>query len=388
MMTVRLPALLASTALLAGPAFSGALDRTGQPIDPLFEPGGYAELTFGGASPDVSGRQIFGVPTAGGTIPSGASSGDMAGSFNTFGFAVKRDFGPRLSAALIYDQPFGADVDYPQVPYFAAGSQATVDSDAITALMRWRFDENLSVHGGLRWISIDGAVTIPFVTAPAGPTAGQPYDNEADSDADVGVVLGASYEIPAIAMRVSLTYSSETQHRLPTTETGPVPTGTTPFESTTEIELPQSLLLDFQTGIAPETLLFGSIRWADWSDFSIEPAAYSSPQVTGGPILFYPEDIVTYRLGVGRRFTDTFSAALSVTYENQSDDLRTNLGPTSGILALGVGATYDFGDVELTSAVSYGWIGEARTQLGEGVQVGEFEDNDVVSAGVQIAYRF
>lgn len=388
-MSVRSSALMASSvALLAGAAQGGALDRTGQPVDPIFEPGGYVELSFGRAYPDVSGAQVIDVPTAAGTLPAGSPSGDMAEAFSIFGLAVKRDFGPNLSAALIYEQPFGADVAYPAQPYFAAGSAATVDSDSVTALLRYRLDENVSVHGGLRWTSVEGSVTIPFVTAPAGPTAGQPYQNEADSDGDLGLVLGAAYEIPDIALRVALTYASETQHSLPTAETGPVPTGPAPFETDTDIEMPQSVRLDFQTGVAPDTLVFGSIRWADWSDFTIEPAAYSSPQVVGAPILFYPEDVWTYRLGLGRRFTDTLSAAVTVTYETQQDDLRTNLGPTSGIFALGLGATYDFGAVEVTGAVQYGWIGEANTQLGEGLQVAEFDDNEVVSAGLQVAYRF
>ena len=83
-----------------------------------------------------------------GPIPPGAESGDLAESFTTFAFAIKRDFTERLSAALIYDQPFGADVAYPVQPYFAAGSTATVDSDALTALLRYKLDRGFSIHGG------------------------------------------------------------------------------------------------------------------------------------------------------------------------------------------------------------------------------------------------
>ena len=382
-MSARACAALALLATpLATPALSGALDRTGQPIDPLFEPGGYAELSFGSASPDVSATQVVTVPTAQGEIPAGSNSGDLTESFSTVGLAVKRDFTDRFSGALIYDQPFGADVSYPVQPYFAAGSTATVDSDALTALLRYRMDNGFSVHGGLRYQRIEGSVTIPFVAAPVGPTANRPYTNDSDRDEGLGYVAGFAYERPEIALRVALTYSSEVSHRLRTVEGGPIPA-----VSTTSFETPQSVRLDFQSGVATDTLVFGSIRWADWDDFEVAPQSYSDPRVTGAPLLFYPEDITTYTIGVGRRFTERLSAAVSVSYEDQYDEFVSNLGPTAGIAAIGLGATYAFDQVEVTGAVQYGRIGDANTAA-RGAQVAEAEDNDVVAVGLQLAYRF
>ena len=327
------------------------------------------------------------IPTARGVIPAGAGSGDLAEAFSTFGFAIKRDFTDSLSGAVIYDQPFGADVSYPVQPYFAAGSSATVDSDAVTALLRYRFAGGFSVHGGLRYETIEGTVRIPFVQATEGPTAGVPYSNTADGDGGVGYVAGVAYERPDIALRVALTYNSEIGHDLPTEEFGPLPA-----ESTTTIELPQSVRLDFQSGIATDTLVFGSIRWADWSDFDISPQSYLA--LTGGPVVSYPEDITTYSIGLGRRFTDAFSAAVSVSYEESYDELVTNLGPTAGLTAIGLGATYAFdGGIEMTGALQYTFLGDARTALtnpatGERFAAAEAEDNDLVALGLQLAYRF
>lgn len=369
----------AALVLAAGPAFSGALDRTGQPIDPLFEPGGYAELSFGRAWPDVSGEQVIDVPP----FPAGAESGDVTESFTTFGLAVKRDFTDRFSGAVIYDQPFGADLAYPNEFYFAQNSTAEVDSNAVTALLRYRFGNGVSVHGGLRYQTLEGSVGIPFV----GGSVGLPYALETDRDEGLGYVAGVAYEIPDIALRVALTYSSEIDHELPGQEVGPF----VPGDTTLDITTPESIRLDFQSGIATDTLLFGSIRWADWSEFTIEPERYVA--VTGGPLLFYPDDITTYTLGLGRRFTERFSGAVSLAYEDQSDDLRTNLGPTSGVTSIGLAGTYDLGDVEITGAVQYGWLGDARSQIrdpasGQIAQVSQFEDNNVVAVGLQLAYRF
>ena len=377
-MSARLPAaVLALLAVPLGtPALAGALDRTGQPIDPLFEPGGYAELSFGRAFPDVSGTQVAPI----GPLPPGASSGDLAENFSTFAFAIKRDFTERFSGALIYDRPLGADVDYPAfdplAPFFNAGASAEVDSNALTALLRYRLRGGFSVHGGLRYQTIEGQASIPFV----GGAAGQPYAIDSDRDEGLGYVAGVAYERPDIALRIALTYASEIDHDLRTEEVGLVP-----GDSTTEITTPESVRLDFQTGIAPDTLLFGAIRWADWSEFEIRPQGYLA--ITGGPLLFYPEDITTYTLGLGRRFTERFSAAISVSYEEEYDEFVTNLGPTAGVTSIGLGATYAFDQVELTGAVQYGWLGDARTAIG-GQQVTQFEDNEVVALGLQVAYRF
>jgi len=55
------------------------------------------------------------------------------------------------------------------------------------------------------------------------------------------------------------------------------------FASVTEIKTPQSVNLEFQTGIAKVTLLFGSVRWVDWTAFNIFPADF--PDVN--PIVSY-----------------------------------------------------------------------------------------------------
>jgi len=96
---------VAALAGATGAANAGALDRTGQSIAMIFEKGSYAELSFGLVSPDVAGTAI---PALG-----GFSSGDMAADYTQLGVAVKMDLSDSLALGLIYDQPFGANVDYP-----------------------------------------------------------------------------------------------------------------------------------------------------------------------------------------------------------------------------------------------------------------------------------
>ena len=68
--------------LVAGGAHAGALDRTGQPVDVLFEQGRYLEFSLGYLSPDITGENIN--PRLG---PVGAQSGDVGVSNCSYGAA-------------------------------------------------------------------------------------------------------------------------------------------------------------------------------------------------------------------------------------------------------------------------------------------------------------
>ncbi|ETX28288.1 OmpP1/FadL family transporter [Roseivivax isoporae] len=379
-------------ALSATAALAGGVDRSGQPIGVLFEQGTYAELSFGSLRPDVSGSEVFPLPLPG--VGGFDDSGDMAPDFVTFSAAFKHDVNDRLSFALILDKPYGAEVDYDDgTGYFAADSTATLHSFAATAIGRYKFTERISVHAGLRYQELSAKAVVPFVNGvdpstggglPGVPSPGTPYEAYGKQDGGWGYVLGGAYEIPDIALRVALTYNSRIDHELDTTETSALGPD---FETKTDITTPQSVNLDFQTGIAPDTLLFGGVRWVEWSEFDITPQAYET--LTGGASLVsYEDDTYTYTLGVGRRFTEQWAGQVSVGYEKQNGGFASNLGPTDGQWSLGLGGSYTMDKIEISAGVRYVWIGDAETQAGPAAPVAEFEDNSAVGVGFKIGYTF
>lgn len=353
----------------AGAAQAEKLERSGQSILPLFEPGGYAEITFGHVNPSVTGGVV-----------GGPSSGNMAGSYWQTGIAYKQQVTDAFSLGFIYDQPFGADVAYPTgTGYPIAGTTAELKTDAFTILGNYRFDSGYGVHGGVRIQRLKANSFRPAIPAFGAPS----YRVNGESDEGLGYVLGVSYEKPEIALRVALTYNSKIKTTNRTTESID---GVGLPSSTTTIRTPQSVNLDFQTGIAQDTLLFGGIRWADWSAFDIDPIGYRliSPDE---PFLSYRKDTWTYTLGVGRRFTENWSGSLALAYE-KSDDSRpvSNLGPTSGKVGLTLGARYEDGPYIVAAGVNYTWVGDASTNIGP--LSTQFEDNDAIGIGVKLGYRF
>ncbi|SIS73267.1 outer membrane protein transport protein [Phaeovulum vinaykumarii] len=363
--------------LSAAAAGAGGIDRSSQSVGILFEEGRYVELSMGGFAPEVSGSL------------GGAASGDMAGDWSSVSIAYKQAFGDKIDVALIFDQPIGADIDYPAgTPYPYSGSTATIDSNAITALMRYKLPSNFSIIGGMRALRTSGKVMLP-------PVVG--YRMSTSTETDVGYIVGVAWEKPEIAARVALTYNSKITHDFDATETtlAPLPglaAGT--YNTAFSTNVPQSVNLEFQSGIAKDTLLFGSVRWVDWSDFVIRPTTYvgainglvtagAIPAGTNRNLVDYNKSTITYTLGLGRKFNETWSGAVIASYEPQGNSPTGNLGPHDGMAALGVAATWKHENVKVTGMVRYVSIGDATTQQGA-----RFSGNSGWGAGVRVGISF
>ncbi len=353
---IRKFGMLAAFAGGATAAHAGGLEQTTQSAAVLFEDGRYFEVNLAFRAPEVSG--VLGVP-----------SGNIGVDSLSFGFAYKADINDQLSYALIYDQPYQASVDYPTgTGYPFQGSSADFTSHALTGLLKYQLNNNVSVYGGLRFQSIQAEAT---VISPALPIT---YTADTDPDFRLGYVVGAAYEKPEIALRVALTYHSAVEHELDTVELGTVP-------SVTEIEMPQALNLEFQTGVAEDTLVFGSVRWVEWSESDISPQVYSTFGV--GPLVSFTDDRITYTLGAARRLNETWAVAGSVSYEKVTGSITGNLAPSDGVRTIGVAAIYNKDNMEITAGVRYAELGRADTTA-----TAVFEDNTAVGAGLRVGWSF
>ncbi|MFN3209583.1 MAG: OmpP1/FadL family transporter [Roseovarius sp.] len=367
-------ALAATTLGLAtGAAHAGGLDRTYTAIDPLFEQGNYAELSFGYTMPDVTGSDL-GVPPG---VGAPNATGNVAGDYSTAGFAFKVDFNEKLSMAMIYDQPYGADTFYGGNPAatLLGGTSADAETHALTALVRYKFTDRISAYIGPRFVNAEGDITIAGLAY--GPANGANF--RFGNTSGTGYVVGAAYEVPEIALRASLTYHSPVDLSFRTTETIP---GAGTFSTITNSETPESWELSVQSGINQSTLVFGSIRHSMWSDFTLTPTVF-------GNNLASFDDITTYEIGVGKRFTDRFSGSITISYEDTSgDDLVSPLGPTNGQTGITVGGKYKLTDaLDISAGVRYTMLGDGVPQTG-GVPRGSFDNNDAISVGVKMGYHF
>lgn len=374
-------ALLLTTTL----AHAGGIDRSLNNYGVLFEDGDYMELGFSVAKPDVSGDYI---PALG-----GISTGDMAEDYASLSFSYKNQLTDNFALGVFLNSPYGADANYPAGIY--TGLQAEWESKQIGVVGKYNVNDNFSVYGGLRVAQSSATVALPdtlirgglaasgdpqgaaiAANAPAGTLA---YSASTDKNTDTGYILGAAYERPEIALRVALTYESGLTHEFESAES--IPAIAPAFPGQTTIEMPQSVTLDFQSGVAKDTLVFGSIRWSEWSVWEVRPPLYES--LTGANVTGIDNDVMTYRIGVGRRINDELSVFGRITYEDSDGGVASRLAPTDGSTAIGFGGSYTKDNVKITGGIEYVMLGDATDGSGTA-----FTDNSAIGFGLSIGYSF
>ena len=258
----------------------------------------------------------------------------------------------------------GADVNYPvtgATGAFFQGGTATVDSMAVTGLVKYQFNDRFSAYGGLRVQSLQGNVSIPAIGG---------YTLTVGNDYQAGYVLGAAYQIPDIALKVALTYESEIEHEFRDN-------AGTPFK----VKTPQAATLHLQSGVAQNTIVFGSARWQEWTAFRIAPADFPLFPL---PIASEPSDIWTYEIGVDHRFNENWAGSFTIGYEEDQGDIVGNLSGRDGFVSYGVGFKYSAETYDVSAGVKYIDIGSATTALAGS----NFTGNEAIAFGVKMGFRF
>ncbi|MBZ8119438.1 hypothetical protein KUD11_12375 [Roseovarius sp. LXJ103] len=345
----------AALTLIAGAATAGGIQRDGDRSQILFEDGdNYVEFSATHVSPSVrSTSAVQGGPTP-----------NIQESYQTFHLGYKRAVSDQITVALLVQEMVGADVSYPATGTGGAlfqGGTATVDSMAVTGLVKYQFNDRFSAYGGLRVQSLQGNVSVPAIGN---------YALTVGNDYRAGYVLGAAYEIPDIALKVAFTYESEIEHEFRDNAGNPF-----------KVAIPQAATLHLQSGVAQNTIVFGSARWQEWTEFQIAPADFA---LFPSPIASEPSDIWTYEIGVGHRFNESWAGSFTIGYEEDQGDIVGNLSGRDGFVSYGLGVKYSAETYDVSAGVKYIEIGDAVTSRAGS----SFEGNDAIAFGVKMGFRF
>jgi len=346
----------------------GSFERGFPETRVLFEKGNYLEASWAAVSPDLNG--------SGGLLdPAGLGTGDIFESYDQWAFSLKTNLTSRTSLTLILDQPFGSDTNFPLIPTSGySGTFSRFESNELSGIIKQKIGNRVSVYGGVRLQSLEGATGVPFGGAIG---FGGPYTSVFERDEGVGFMAGAAYEIPSIKLRFAATYYSEIE----TTHDSIEIAGTTTVNTQTDISTPQSINLEFQSGIAKDTLFFGSIRWVDLSKFAIAPPLFTG--VTAAPIVEFSEDFITVTGGIGRKITERFDLAFLVRYTPMTNQELPTFGPIDGDISYFIAPSIQLGQVKVTAIVGYSDLGAATNFAGT-----RFDDGEVVTAGLRLGYSF
>lgn len=435
-------AMILATLPMTG-AFAAALDRSGQSIAAFLQPGNYFEAGISVLDPTVEGQEA-------GTSATTRDISDMAGDYYFPSAALKFQLTENFSFGLLYDQPFGADAEYSGNNIFVAAptdrvlstlpitttaiggattgsTSVEVDSQNISMILGFQPTENFNFYGGGVYQTIKGDVKLRG----SAYSVFNGYDANIKEDSAVGWLAGAAFQIPEIALKASVTYRSEIDHEFVANENlslatplanaapmlgGIVPPALLPAISQaiggfaaansasgeTKITTPQSVNLDFQTGIMADTVAFANVRWVDWSSFSIRPYKFGLASEAVGPLVQrpngfnlveYEDDQISATVGVGRKLSEQWAGNISVGWDSGAGNPVSTLGPTEGYWNVGLGVQYSPApNYFIAGGVKYFWLGDAKAQTGAQAggneYVAEFEDNNAIAYGLKIGYRF
>ena len=398
-------------------AFAAALDRSGQSIAAFLQPGNYVEAGISVLDPSVSGKAK--ATSGGGTLS------DMAGDYYFPSAALKFQPTEKFSIGILYDQPFGADAAYSNSdPLVAAGTglfhlngestEVDVTTQSLSFILGFQPIENINIYGGAVYQTVEGDVQLRGAAYGSANALGQ-YNATMKEDSAVGWLAGFAYQIPEIALKASLTYRSEIDHEASTREYGQSnilalvtqnpAAALYDVNTTTKITTPQSVNLDFQTGIMADTVAFANVRWVNWEDFSIRPekfdqvgrtlgAAGQTPDNPNGfDLVAYTDDQISATVGVGRKFNEQWAGNVSVGWDSGAGNPVSTLGPTEGYWNVGLGLQFSPApNYFIAGGVKYFMLGDAEAQpasmFGTNNAIADFEDNDAWAYGLKIGYRF
>lgn len=290
-------------------------------------------------------------------------------------------------------------------------TKVEVDTQNISMIFGFQPTKNVNVYAGGVYQTIKGNVSL----------RGQAYSLYNGYDASIketggtGWLAGAAFQIPEIALKASVTYRSEIDHDVDINESlsalgalALLPNGTAAVADIanatgkTTITTPQSVNLDFQTGIMANTVAFANVRWVNWKDFSIQPLKFGKVsqavgslvgQPNGFNLVEYSDDQYSATVGVGRKVNEQWAGNVSVGWDSGAGNPVTTLGPTEGYWNVGLGVQYSpTPSTFIAGGVKYFWLGDAKAQTGAqsgtDAYVAEFTDNNALAYGLKIGYKF
>lgn len=280
-------------------------------------------------------------------------------------------------------------------------TQVEVRTESITGILGAKFGTNkeFQVYGG----PVAQRVRADVKLRGDAYSSAKGYTTHISKDQDYGWLAGMAYSKPEIALKAALTYRSEIKHNAKAFETFPLataagatvglPLSTTRY-SDIEINTPESVNFDFQTGINPTTLATAKVRWVPWSDFAIVPSLYndvskvSTKDDKGLALVSYDKDQWQVELGLAKRLAPKFAVSGTVGWDSGAGNPVTSLGPIEGYYSVGLGGKYDITENWAVSAGGkYLWFGDADGQIPTKQVVSKFEDNDGFALGVKLSYQ-
>ncbi|OEF26945.1 OmpP1/FadL family transporter [Vibrio rumoiensis] len=308
-----------------------------------------------------------------GQAPNGQKTGNLADDTHYIQGGVNYHFTDNFSGNIQYYRAHNINTEHTQGVY--EGSGAFVRSRVLAFTGKYQFNPYFSAFLGPTindteiQADFDGALT---------RNRGN-LNLDLGQDYALGYTAGASFHYPDIALRATLGYQSEIKHDFDDIqETGSLTRGAT-LTSQGEIVLPQSVTFDFQTGIAPKTLLTFNAFWTNWKAHTIDSQVL-------GQVVGFKNNTMNYSLGVAYQFTPQFVGLTELLYGEGAGEkgVVNPLAPANGSKGVKVAGRYKFDDFAVFMQARYTMINDGTDRPTQST----YEGNSVVILSAGVEYLF
>jgi long-chain fatty acid transport protein len=326
-------------------AFAGGLERGGYYIDLLFDP---STVTAEGSTvyvmPNRKLKDVRDINRANGIgsngIGGGTTTADDSEAYANSRFGIKAAIGSGFDCMIDYSQPWGAHTK-PGANWMGANEniETKINSDNYAGTCSYRFDAGpgqLRIIGGAFYQEVSG-----FKDRLVVPAAATPFGNGIGhlqlSGDGWGWRAGVAYEIPEYAFRASLVYNSQVNLDNITGKLDLSQVNGRVFDVYGSQAMPDSVELKVQSGIAPDWLAFGSLKWTNWSLLQQVPFKIAGTNTVATTLDLGYRDGVTVMGGVGHKFNDQWSSAVSLTWDRGTSQ---GYGTQTDTWAVGAAVAY------------------------------------------------
>ena len=185
-------------------------------IDPgfLFSEGSAASVGFASVNPSFGATS----GNAGITLQSGL---EVAPDFSALNLSVKTSISEKIDFGLFYsDNGNGVLIDWGTISGAGTEANVTIAADleipTLAALGKYKVTDNISVFGGLKRSTVaDGSFAKVARDSNGNNLVDQTAHWVLSKTSEMGMVYGAGYEMPEIALRVSLMIEDDIDLSIP-----------------------------------------------------------------------------------------------------------------------------------------------------------------------------
>ena len=350
---------LSLVALSAGIAQAGGFELQTLDTSAMYEAGGYASFSTAQINSNLGGQ-----------VGNGPKTKTLRDQSLT-NFTLKSDVGV-VGVGLSSYRSGSIQMSGENSYATTYAPSADADLDSLTLMATYSLSDEISILGGVTQNTLK-AFTLNTLASGA---VGTPY--QINSGTSTGYVIGAAYSIPDIALRAELLYQPSSALTTDGTFAGDA--------LTASIKRPETLTLNFQTGIAEGTLLTASVHNAKWSAAPVTVDTI----VDAADINETFDDSTKYSVGLARKLSNKWAISAGYSREEGGGSEASSLFTLSnGSQAFSLGARYTlsetmnisfgvshsiFGDVTVNNVAARTAIAKAGYDLANGD--GSFENAD------------